>query len=63
MIGYKLRLIVDANYVLPVEYAVTKASIAEQLAAHEMLTKMENDKAEILERCEYSDGDKGYDDG
>ncbi len=61
--GYKLHLIVDAVYELPVEYAVTKASAAEQPVAHEMLTQMEKDKEEILKRCDCFDGDRGYDDG
>jgi hypothetical protein len=59
--GYKLHLIVDANYELPVEYAVTKASAAEQPKAHNILTEMEKNKSEILDRCEYLAGDRGYD--
>jgi hypothetical protein len=61
--GYKLHLIVDAVYELPIEYRVTKASVAEQPVAHEMLTEMEKDKEEILRRCDYFDDDRGYDDG
>ena len=61
--GYKVHLIVDANYELPVAYAVTKASAAEQPVAHSMLMEMEETKSEILTRCEYFAGDRGYDDG
>ncbi len=34
--GYKLHLVVDAKYELPVSYCVTKASAAEVLKAHEL---------------------------
>lgn len=59
--GYKLHLIIDAQYELPVEYKVTKASIAEQPVAEEMLKEMGETKKEIIERCNYLTGDRGYD--
>ncbi len=61
--GYKLHLIVDATYELPVAFEVRKASEAEAPEAHEMLDRMEERHPEMLERCEYLEGDKGYDDG
>ena len=61
--GYKLHLIVDATYELPVAFEVRKASEAEAPQAHEMLDRMEERHPGMLERCEYLDGDKGYDDG
>ena len=59
--GYKLHLIVDANYELPVGYKVTKASEAEKVKAHELLDRIEERHPDILKRCEYLDADRGYD--
>jgi hypothetical protein len=61
--GYKLHLVVDATYELPVSYCVTKASEAEIPRAHELIEKIEEDHPEILKRGEYGLGDRGYDDG
>ncbi len=61
--GYKLHLVVDATYELPVSYCVTKASEAEAPRAHELIEKIEKEHPEILERCAYGLGDRGYDDG
>ena len=61
--GYKLHLVVDAKYELPVSYSVTKASVAEMPVAHELFKKIKEGHPEIIERCEYGIGDRGYDDG
>lgn len=61
--GYRLHLIVDAAYELPVAFNVTKASPAEAPQAHALLNKLEKIHPEILERCEYLMADRGYDDG
>lgn len=61
--GYKLHLIVDADYELPVAFEVTKASAPEEPQAHALITKLNKDNPEILESCEYLMGDKGLDDG
>lgn len=60
--GYKLHLIADATYELPVAFSVTKASAAEIPEAKELIKKLEEKHPEILERCEYWLGDRGYDD-
>ena len=59
--GYKLHLVIDANYELPVAFKVTKASCSEQTVAHDILTEMEEEKPEILKRCNFLCGDRGYD--
>lgn len=59
--GYRLHLVIDANYELPVAFQVTKASCSEQLVAHEILTELEEEKPEILKRCNFLCGDRGYD--
>lgn len=60
--GYKLHLIADATYELPVAFSVTKASAAEIPEAKNLIKKLEEEHPEILERCEYWLGDRGYDD-
>jgi len=60
--GYKLHLIVDADYELPVAFNLTPASHAEQPQAHQLVTKLADDHSQLLESCEFFSGDKGYDD-
>jgi hypothetical protein len=61
--GYKLHLIVDATYELPIAYEVTKASSAESPQMHKLYKEVEKQHKELLKRCEYGLGDRGYDDG
>ena len=61
--GYTLHLVVDATYELPVGFRVTKASVNEMPVAHEILDEIEECHAQVLKRCEYFGGDRGYDDG
>jgi len=61
--GYKLHLVVDAIYELPVAYSVTRASASETPEAHKLLEKIESRHEGVLERCEVFCGDKGFDDG
>lgn len=49
---YRLHIIVDANYELPVAYEVTKASESEIKQAHKMIDKLEERHPEVIERCE-----------
>lgn len=60
--GYKLHLIVDATYELPVAYSVTKASQSDIHEAHALLERMEQNQPDILEAAETLAGDKAYDD-
>lgn len=61
--GYKLHLIIDATYELPVAFSVTKASGAETPQAHKLLDKIAVTQPEIIKRCQQFLGDRGYDDG
>ncbi|MFZ5633769.1 MAG: transposase [Bacillota bacterium] len=61
--GYKLHLIIEANYELPVAFSLTRASGSEVPQAHALLTRMETRHPGILEECKEFLGDKGYDDG
>ena len=59
--GYKLHLIVDSNYELPVAYSVTTASQSDVKQAHKLIKKLNKDHREIIQRCETLQADKGYD--
>lgn len=60
--GYKLHLVVDANYELPVVYSVTKASEPDINEAHRIIDELGEKKGEILKTCETLEADRGYDD-
>jgi hypothetical protein len=60
--GYKLHLIVDAVYELPVHFRVTKASASDVRQAHQMLEEMEQKQPDILSEADTLAGDKAYDD-
>lgn len=60
--GYKLHLIVDSSYELPVMYKMTKASVAEQPVGLEMIKGLSRHAPEVAERAESISGDRGYDD-
>ena len=61
--GYKLHLLVDADYELPVAFTVTRASASEAPQAHSLLDKVEKTHPEILPRSKHFMADRGYDDG
>ncbi len=61
--GYKLHLVVDSMYELPVEFKVTPASSGESPIAHDLLEEIDNKHPEITERCQFWSADRGYDDG
>jgi hypothetical protein len=60
--GYELHLIVDAEYELPVAFEVTKASASEVKEGKKLIEKVGKAHPEIMDRCEYFLGDRGYDD-
>jgi len=59
--GYKLHLIVDAVYELPVMYKLTKASESEQPVGLAMIKEFGDHLPTIAKRAEYLDADRGYD--
>lgn len=59
--GFRLHLIVEAEAELPVAYTVTKASKGEQPVMRELFARLNEVHPELLERCESSLFDKGYD--
>ena len=60
--GYRLHLIVDAKYELPLSFEVTKASISEGKVIDKLFKKLEKEHEDIIKTSEYGIGDRGYDD-
>jgi hypothetical protein len=60
--GYKLHLLVDSNYELPVAWRITRASAAEIPQAKRLVRQTGERHPGILGRCEHFSGDKGLDD-
>lgn len=61
--GYKLHLIVDSSYELPVAFDVAFASKGEAPKAHKLIDKLDKKHSKILKDCKFFSADKGYDDG
>jgi hypothetical protein len=60
--GYKLHLIVDAVYELPVTFSVTKASVNDIKEGHNLIDQLAEQQPEVVDRCEALVADRGYDD-
>lgn len=60
--GYKLHLIVDTVYELPVAFSVTRASVAEQPEGRRLVKQLSQRQRRLVQRCEAASGDRGYDD-
>jgi hypothetical protein len=60
--GYKLHLVVDLTYELPVAFKVTKASDADISEGHALLKQIEQKQPEIVKAAETLAADKAYDD-
>ena len=61
--GYKLHLLVDANYELPLGFEVTAASAADSPRLMPMVERLEREHPTLHERAQTLAADKGYDDG
>ena len=59
--GYRLHLIVDATYELPVAYKVTKASNSEKTEMLKMLEDLKEKREKVLNVAKKFFADKGYD--
>src|SRR5690625_7792075 len=57
--GYKLHLIVDSDYELPISYSITKASVSDVKEAHRLIKELESHSSELLENTKVIYGDKG----
>ena len=59
--GFRLHLLSDTTYELPIDYEVTKASNSEVKETEKLLEKIKEQYPEKLEKCRYFMADKGYD--
>ena len=59
--GFKLHLVVDADYELPVAMSVTKASVSDVSEMKPLMAKLAQEHSSIVRGCEHFMGDKGYD--
>ena len=59
--GYKVHLVVDADYELPLAYTVTRASAGDSPELPKLLEHLDETHPELLERAQFLSGDKGYD--
>jgi len=59
--GYKLHLVVEAEYELPVAFEVTRAAAAELPQATKMLDHLSERHPAVLDTCRYGVADRGYD--
>ena len=60
--GFKLHLVVDATYELPVAWSVTKANVSDNTEGKDLVSEMMRDKEWLSGTAEYLMADKGYDD-
>lgn len=60
--GYKLHLLVDALYELPVAFVVTKASASDVKEGHALIDRLAKEQPALVGRCEALLADKAYDD-
>ena len=61
-LGYKLHLVVDADYELPVAFKVTRASASDTMVGHELMREMSEQQQGLAERANVLLADRGYDD-
>ena len=59
--GFRLHLIADAAYELPVAYTVTKASVSEVKETEKLLKEIKKKKPQEIQKCRYFLADRGYD--
>jgi hypothetical protein len=59
--GFRLHLIADAKYELPVEYEITKASNSEVKEAEKMIKRIKKEKPYKINTCKVFLADRGYD--
>jgi len=59
--GYKLHIVVDADYELPIAYKVTRASESDMNQLLPMIAELKENQPSVIERAEMLTADKGYD--
>lgn len=60
--GFKLHLLVDSKYELPLAYVVTAANQSDNVIANDLMEKFEQDTPKLLDLAKFLSADRGYDD-
>ena len=60
--GFKLHMVNDANYELPVAYSVSGAAGSDIKHGEKLIRNTAEDRAYIIEKCEHLMADRAYDD-
>ena len=60
--GFKLHVLVDANYELPLAFMVTTAAGSDIVYGKELIEYLEEHRPDVLERAKHFMADRGYDD-
>ncbi len=60
--GFRLHLIVDTQYELPLAFSVTKASVVDLPGGKDLVRQAAKERPWLVERMEMLAADKGYDD-
>jgi len=60
--GFKIHLLVDAVYELPIAYKVTDAAASDISEGKDLLDELRENRPEVMRIARYLIGDKGYDD-
>jgi hypothetical protein len=61
--GFKVHVIVDTTYELPVAFSISDASGSDIVFGKKLLEQIEKTRPHVLDKCEFFTADKGYDDG
>lgn len=59
--GYKLHLLIDSTYEIPIAYEVTRASANDSPVFERFMTSLDKKHETLVERAKYLTGDKAYD--
>jgi hypothetical protein len=60
--GFKVHLIVDTKYELPIAFSITDAAGSDIIYGKELLKQLAKDRPGVIEKCLLLAADKGYDD-
>jgi hypothetical protein len=60
--GFKIHLLVDSKYELPVAFVITSANGSDIVWGRELLKELAEKRPHVIERCRYLAADRGYDD-
>lgn len=59
--GYKLHLLIESTYEIPIAYEVTRASANDGPVLDELVTGVDENNPTVLQRARFLAGDKAYD--